>query len=94
MTIYKGLNMSRTNYNEKRFNGKKYDTVVEAVNAGATSYMRMAYSTVIATLDGLNVKYKPQRVAQELYEVKRKQIIDAMNITKANVPNVAITNTI
>ncbi len=84
--------MAKTRYLENLVNGVVYQTRIDAVNAGAIAIMRRQFKATCDTYDLLAVDYDKQELAQAMYEVARKNIVEIIRKleNKYNIPSVEI----
>ncbi len=88
--------MAKTRYLEKIVDGTQYNTLVEAVNAGAIINYHRQYHSTRTTLDAMGISYDEQELGQAMYETSRKAIVQKIKELESgkSIPEVAIINTI
>ncbi len=84
--------MAKTRYLENLVNGVVYQTRVDAVNAGAIAIMRRQFKATCDVYDLLDTDYDKKELAQAIYEVARKNIVQTIKKleNKYKIPNVEL----
>jgi len=80
------MTQAKTRYLENRHNGKTYETMEEAIEAGAMANARIQYPSTLEMVLKFSPNISASIVAQELYNLKKRVIIEKIS-TENNTSN-------
>ncbi len=86
------MTQAKTRYLENRFNGKTYETMEEAIEAGALAHARLQYPSTLEMVLKFSPSTSAKDIAQELYNLKKRVIIEKVSLENntSNDPFVGI----